>query len=45
MSGADREEAISLREAIEAALEANDRPRLGAVTAELTDLLFYVEEK
>ncbi len=45
MSGADREEAISLHEAIEAALEANDRPRLGAVTAELTDLLFYVEEK
>jgi molecular chaperone DnaK len=44
MSAEDREEAIALHETIEDALAANDRERLREVTAELADLLFYVEE-
>jgi hypothetical protein len=44
MSAEDREEAIALHETIEDALAANDPERLREVTAELADLLFYVEE-
>jgi len=44
MNAEDREEAIALHEQIEGALHASDWQRLGEATAELADLLFYVEE-
>ena len=44
MTAEDREEAIALHEQIEDALNSSDRERLREVTAELADLLFYVEE-
>jgi molecular chaperone DnaK len=44
MTPDDREEAIALHEQIEAALNAADSERLGKITAELSDLVFYVEE-
>jgi molecular chaperone DnaK len=44
MNVEDREEAIALHEQIESALNATDWQRLRAATAELADLLFYVEE-
>jgi hypothetical protein len=44
MTPDDREDAIALHEQIEVALTASDRERLGKLTAELADLVFYVEE-
>jgi hypothetical protein len=44
MNAEDREEAIALHEQIEGALHASDWQRLSEATAELADLLFYVEE-
>ncbi len=44
MNAEDREEAIALHEQIESALNAADWQRLREATAELADLLFYVEE-
>jgi molecular chaperone DnaK len=44
MSAEDREEAIGLHEQLEAAMNAQDWARLRQASAELADLLFYVEE-
>ena len=44
MNAEDREEAIALHEQIEDALRASQWERLRQVTAELANLLFYVEE-
>jgi molecular chaperone DnaK (HSP70) len=44
MNAEDREEAIALHERIEESLRAGDHDRLGKATAELAELLFYVEE-
>jgi molecular chaperone DnaK (HSP70) len=44
MNAEDREEAIALHEQIEDALNLANWQRLREVTAELADLLFYVEE-
>ena len=44
MNAEDREEAIALHEQIEDALRASHWERLRQVTAELANLLFYVEE-
>lgn len=43
MHGDDREEAIGLHEQIESALESNDAAALQKATAELRELLFFVE--
>ncbi|MSQ47511.1 MAG: heat-shock protein Hsp70 [Deltaproteobacteria bacterium] len=45
MNNDDREEAISLHERIENALNTSDTKRLHTAMTELADLLFYVEEK
>ena len=44
MATEDREEAIGLHEQLEAAMNAADWHRLCQASAELADLLFYVEE-
>jgi molecular chaperone DnaK len=44
MTAEDREEAITLHEQLDAALHAQEWERLRQVSAELADLLFYVEE-
>ena len=44
MSTDDREEAVTLQQAIEKAISGGDWDRLRAATADLADLLFYVEE-
>ena len=44
MTPEDREEAIGFQGQIEGALNAADWNRLHQATAELADLLFYVEE-
>jgi molecular chaperone DnaK (HSP70) len=45
MNAEDREAAIALHEELEAALGASDWDRLRQATADLADLLFYVEER
>jgi molecular chaperone DnaK len=44
MSAEDREEAVTLQQAIEQAISGGDWDRLRAAAADLADLLFYVEE-
>ena len=44
MSAEDREEAIALHEQLEAAMNVQDWDQLRQASAELADLLFYVEE-
>jgi hypothetical protein len=44
MAAEDREEAIALHEQLEVAMNASDWRRLGEASAELANLLFYVEE-
>jgi molecular chaperone DnaK (HSP70) len=44
MAAEDREEAIALHEQLEAAMNAQDWDRLRRASADLADLLFYVEE-
>ena len=44
MSAEDREEAVTLRQTIEQAISGADWEQLRAATADLADLLFYVEE-
>jgi molecular chaperone DnaK len=44
MTAEDREEAIALHEHLEAAMHAQEWERLHELSAELADLLFYVEE-
>ncbi|MBI3326334.1 MAG: Hsp70 family protein [Nitrospinae bacterium] len=44
MTAEDREEAIALHEQLETAMNAQDWDRLREASAELADLLFYVEE-
>jgi len=44
MTAEDREEAIALHERLEAAMKAQEWGRLREASAELADLLFYVEE-
>ena len=44
MTAEDREEAIALHEQLEAAMNAQEWDRLREASAELADLLFYVEE-
>lgn len=43
MAAEDREEAIALHEQIQGAMGAEEWDRLGTLTAQLADLLFYVE--
>jgi hypothetical protein len=44
MTAEDREEAIALHEQLEAAMDAQDWHQLRDASADLADLLFYVEE-
>ena len=44
MSAEDRQEAMTLQQAIEQAISGGDWDRLRAAAADLADLLFYVEE-
>ena len=44
MTAEDREEAIALHEQVDAAMNAQDWVQLRQASAELADLLFYVEE-
>ena len=44
MSAEDREETVTLQQAIEQAINSGDWDRLRVSTADLADLLFYVEE-
>jgi molecular chaperone DnaK len=44
MTAEDREEAIALHEQLEAAMDAQDWDQLRDASADLADLLFYVEE-